>query len=146
MKVNCIHGYFIFTEDAPGEISSFMSAFEVEIARSGDHFTFSDLVDAPNYSLPGGLFLGCPTLLAYEGKPWEVMRANRIVYDFTKGLVVPIDTVILSPVIEAAGDFYVSSGMILPGSLKDAGSRVKDYSAHFSERRQNFLYSEVNYE
>lgn len=146
MRVECIHGYFKFIEDAPGQMSDFMSRYGASIARSGDHFTFEFLVDAPTYSLSGGFFLGCPTLFAYAGEPWEVMRANRIVYDFSKNLVVPIDTVIATPEIEAAGDFYMSSGMILPGSLTDAGSRVKDYSAHFSERRQNFIYSEIGYD
>lgn len=145
MRVNCIHGYFIFEESVAGQISHFCSFFGLEIERSGEHFTFSDLVDAPDYSLPGGTFLGCPTTKSFEGRPWEVMRENRLVYDFTRGLVVPISLIAKTVQISAAGNFSVTSGMILPGSLTEEGQRVTDYAAVFLRDRENFKYSEISY-
>jgi hypothetical protein len=146
MRVDCMHGYFKFTEESAGQISTFMSTFGVDLALAGDHFTFEDLVEAPDYSLPGGFFLGCPTIVAFEGEPWEVMRANGLVYDFSKGLVIPIVGVVQLIQLEASGNFFVTSGMIVPGSLTDEGKRVTDYSAFYLESRMNFKYSEIDYE
>lgn len=145
MRIDCSHGYFRFTELAAGQMSDFMSLTGLEIARSGDHFTFEGLVDAPEYSLPGGTFLGAPCTVAFAGKPWEVMRANRLVFDFTTGLVVPIASILKVVEIAAAGNFLVTTGMIVPGSVTDDGSRVTDYSAFYSTGRQGFKYSEINY-
>lgn len=143
MKVECIHGYFKFSETNAGQISHFMSLFGFEIERSGDHFTFTDLVDAPKYSIAGGTFLDAPTIKTFEGEPWEVMRANALVYDFTTGLVVPISSIARNIEIDLSGNIYVTTGMILPGSLTDDGVRVMDYSAFFLFDRMNFKYTEV---
>lgn len=146
MKIECLHGYFRFEEDEAGQLAQFSSLFGFDLVRSGDHFTFEDLDEAPDYSIAGGTFLGVPTLSTFEGRPWEVMRENRLVYDFGLGLVVPIDSVITPVKIATAGNFFVSSGMILPGSLTEDGDRVTDYSARFIRDRMNFKYSEVSVE
>lgn len=141
MKIECIHGYFRFSEWRAGEVSDFVSRYGIPIVRERDHFTFEGLAGAPDYSLPGGDFLGCPTTEAFEGEPWEVMRANELVFDFNSGEVVPIATILQTAKIQASGKFYVSSGMILPGSLTDEGKRVTDYAAFFENL--SFRYSEV---
>lgn len=142
MRIECLHGYFRFEEFEPGEISRFMSLYGLEVESAGDHFTFSDLVEAPDYSLPAGTFLATPTTVAFEGRPWEVMRENGLVYNFLTGLVVPILTIVQPIKLIAAGNYFVSPGMILPGSITDDGLRVTDYSAHFDGR--TFRYSEVD--
>lgn len=144
MRVECIHGYFKFFETRPGQISEFVSRYGLDISRSDDHFTFESLVEAPDFSLPGGEFLGAATTAAFEGKPWEVMRANSLVYDFTKDLVVPIASIIRPAKLSLSGKFYVSDGMILPGSVTEDGSRVKDYAAFYENL--TFRYSEVGHE
>jgi hypothetical protein len=146
MRIDCLHGYFKFTEARAGQLSRFMSIFDVELERSGDHFTFSDLVDAPDYSLVGGTFLGAPTITAFEGDPWDVMRENLLTYDFNLGLVIPIAAVLQRAALQSAANFYMAQGMIVAGALMDDGSRVTDYSAHFSFDLLNFRYSEVAFE
>ncbi len=146
MKLKCLHGYFKFSELRAGEVSDFMSLYGLSIERSRDHFTFSDLVDAPKYSIEGGKFLGCPTTKTFEGEPWEVMRENGIVYDFANGLVVPISTITQPVKIQACGNFYFAPGIILPGSIMEDGSRVTDYAAFFLFDRMGFKYSEVDSE
>lgn len=141
MRIECTHGYFKFFETRPGEVSDFMSRFGLEIERSGDHFTFTDLLDAPDFSIPGGTFLGTPTTETFEGEPWEVMQANSLVYDFSKGLVVPITSVLTTIRLQSSGKFYMASGMIIPGSVMEDGSRVTDYAAFYENLR--FRYSEV---
>lgn len=143
MKIQCIHGYFKFSESKAGQLSRFMSMFGLELERSGDHYTFSDLVDAPDYSIAGSTFLGAPTSVTFAGDPWEVMRENGLVYDFTKGLVVPISTIVRSVTLLNAGNYIISTGMILPGSVTEDGSRVTDYSAQFIQELAHFRYSEV---
>lgn len=146
MKIECIHGYFKFEETSPGQLSKFMSRFGFEIERVGDHFTFSDLIEAPDYSIAGGTFLAAPTLETFEGKPWDVMRENRLVYDFSLGIVVPIDLVTQTAKISTAGNVFVANGMLLPGSLTVEGERVTDYAAYFMEDSLRFKYSEITYE
>ncbi len=143
MRIECIHGYFKLYERDPGDFSRFMSTFDVEISRSDDHFTFDGLLDAPDYSLPGGTFLDAPTTEVFEGNPWDVMRANELVYDFITGLVVPIATVTKRAALTSSGKFFMANGMLMPGSIRDDGSRVTDYSAHFSFYMLTFQYSEV---
>lgn len=145
MKIECLHGYFKFHELEAGQLSKFMSLYDLEIERSGDHFTFSDLVDAPKYSIAGGTFLGSPTLVTFEGEPWDVMRKNGLVYDIVRGLVVPIISVINAMRVEVAGNYFVTSGMIQPGSVTDDGRRVTDYSAFYISTRANFKYSGIEY-
>lgn len=144
MKVECIRGYFKFSETQPGQLSRFMSLYGLEIERSGDHFTFADLVGAPDYSLAGGTFLGIPTTETFEGEPWEVMEANGLVYNFNTGLIVPALSITSIAKLEQAGNYYISNGMIVPGSIMEDGSRVTDYSAFFIWDRSNFKYSEVS--
>lgn len=146
MRIECIHGYFRFFETSVGQISRFMSMFGLEIERNDDHFTFSALVDAPTYSIAGGTFLGIPTIKTFEGRPWDVMRANRLIYDFNKGIVRPIDSVLQTLTLEQSGNYYLTSGMILPGSIIEDGSRVTDYAAFYSSDRASFKYSELTYE
>lgn len=143
MKVRCIHGYFIFEETRAGQLSEFMSLTGFELESNGDHFTFSDLVDAPNYSFLAKPYLLIPAIKTFEGHPWEVMRKNKLVYDFTKGLVVPLFSVTaLAPVTEGS-NYFLSTGMIVPGSLTEAGLRVTDYAAFFDYQQKTFKYSGV---
>ncbi len=145
MKVECLHGYFRFSELSAGELSKFASLFGFTLARNGDHFTFEDLVGAPRHSIAGGTFLGAATSETFEGEPWDVMRENRLVYNFQTGEIVSLDSIDQPVAISEAGGYFVAPGMILPGSVIDDGSRVTDYAA-FHLGQKNFRYSEVEYE
>jgi hypothetical protein len=133
-------------EDKAGQISDFMSLFGFDLALKDHYYTFSDLIDAPNYSIAGGAFLGAPTTVTFSGQPWEVMRENELVYDFSRGLVVPIQSILKTFQIKSAANYFLSSGLILPGSVTDDGSRVKDYAAFFLFEKMKFKYSEVGYD
>lgn len=146
MKISCLHGYFIFEETEAGQISKFVSRYGLDIALNGDHYTFTDLVDAPKYSIAGSTYLNAVAKTTYEGEPWEVMRQNELVYNFSTGLVVPIATIAQSFNLSTAGNYFVSNGLIVPGSVKDDGSRVRDYSALYNLRGVPFKYSEVGFE
>ena len=145
MKLKCLHGYFLFEETSAGQLSDFVSLTGFDLVPKGNKYTFADLEEAPEYSITAKPFLDFPAIATYEGEPWEVFEANGVVYNFALGLVVPIQSVIQRANVELAGNRYISSGLILPGSLTLKGERVKNYSAWWSRNTLRWLYSEVEY-
>lgn len=128
-----------------GQLSDFTSRFGFELVPVGPNYTFAALETAPRHSLKGKALLDATATVNFEGEPWEVFEANNLVYDFGKGLVVPIASIAQTTTVKLAGNRFVSPGLILPGSVTDDGSRVKDYSAWYSRDTLRFLYSEVGY-
>jgi hypothetical protein len=145
MKVKCLHGYFIFTETVPGQVSDFISRTGLRLTPKEWYYTFEDLENAPRYSIQGKIILDSIAIKTFEGNPWEVFQENNLIYDFNKGLVVPIATIINPIKLEAAGNRFIASGLILPGSLTQLNRKVKNYSAWFSRTTYRWLYSEVEY-
>lgn len=123
-----------------------MSLFDVELVRKENYFTFADLEDAPDYSLAGAEFFNTVAVENFAGTPWDVLRANGMVYNFQTGLVVPLTAVTAKASLYASGNLFQSPGLILPGSLTDDGTRVTDYAAWFSTDSMKFRYSEVTSE
>lgn len=146
MQVNCLHGYFIFRETRCGEMSRFSSIFGLPLSSQDDYYTFDPLLDAPDYSIAGNLYLEAPALKTFEGKPWEIMEKNGLVYNFNTELIVPIESVTQLVEIKQASNYFLSDGLILPGSVTDDGSRVTDYSAWFYFDLMKFKYTEIDYE
>ncbi len=146
MRVDCFHGFFKFTEQKSGDISDFRSATGFELEFEDGYFTFPDLIAAPNYSIAGNTFLSAACTETIEGKPWDVMRENDLVYDFISGKVVSIDTITQKINVYQSNKYFLSDGMIVAGSLTDEGLRVTDYAAHFTFENDKFKYSEIVYE
>lgn len=149
MKLRCLHGYFLFEETNPAQISDFMRVSKAEIVPKGPGFTFADLEFAPEYSIIGKpIEIGLsplPAKVDFAGEPWEVLEANGMIYNFSTGLLMPILSVTQVVSISDGANRYIAQGMILPGSLTAEGKRVKDYAAHFSRQTGRFLYTEVTY-
>ena len=146
MKIKCLHGYFKIEEQKAGEVSDFSSLFGLELEPVDNYFTFAPLADAPDFSLAGKTYLGAATTKTFAGPPWEVMRENSLVYNFNTGLVVPIAQITQAIQISLAGTYWVSPGLILPGSLTDEGKRVTDYAAWFSKDTMKWRYSAVTFD
>lgn len=117
MKLDCIHGYFIFNETKSGQISDFMSLTGLTLVKKDTYYTFEFLQDAKKHSLAGLPYLGIPAITTFEGNIWDVFEANEFVYDFTLDLVRPILSVVQKTKISLAGNRFVSNGLILPGFL-----------------------------
>lgn len=145
MKVRCDHGYFFFEEERAGELSRFASVYGFELVAKDTYYTFAALMEAPDFSLTAVPYLGVPALKVYAGKPWEVMRENGLVYNFTLGRVVPIQSVTSRAVVQNAGLYRIADGLLLPGSIGDGGLRVTEYTAHLVWDSSKFRYTEVNY-
>ena len=147
MQVKCVHGYFMITESAPGQVSKFMSLFPgFSLVSKGEYFTFKTLSPAPTYSIAGLKYLGALSTETVEGKPWEVMRSNNLIFNFETDSVVPIATITRRLDVKLGSNYFLSPGLILPGSLTDRGDRVKNYSAWYLFDTGKFKYSEVSFE
>jgi hypothetical protein len=146
MRIECRHGFYIFEEQEAGEISKFASKFELGITRREDGlFTFDDLVDAESFSIEGVDYLGVTATVTFEGKPWEVMRANNLVYDFTTGTVKRISQVTRLLQVQKAANYFLTDGMILGGSVNSTGSRVSDFLGFYIWASAKFRYTELSY-
>ncbi len=141
-----MHGYFEFEEQRAGEVSDFSSLFGLEMARREDHFTFAALQYFPDYTLAGKVFSATLATIAtqtFAGYPRDVLWFNSMVYNFNTGMIVPIASIVNTVSLDIAGNYFLSPGLILPGSLTAEGTRVTDYSAWFSTDTMKFKYSEV---
>lgn len=149
MKIRCLHGYFIFEETNPSQVSDFMRYTGLKIVPHGTFFTFEDLEDAPDFTIIGKKIeigkVPLPAIADFSGEPWEVLEANQMVYDFSLGLLRPILSITQIVSIDDGGNRYLAPGLILPGSLTVEGKRVKDYAAWYSRTTQRFMYTEVSY-
>ena len=146
MKIVCTHGYFEFFETYVGEVSDFLNLYtDISLVPKGDCFVFEKFQNAPDYSLPGIPFLDVIATQIFEGSPGEVMRKNGLIYDFDRDLVVPIDSVVDVDSLEAAGNYFFSNGLLMPGALTVEGMRVTDYSAWFYAKGTRIKYTGVIY-
>lgn len=142
MRVRCLHGFFLFQETTAGQVSDFASATGLKLEPFGSDYTFEALALAPSHSIQGKPLLGLPAVATYQGQPWEVFEANQFVFDFDAGIMKPITSVILRTWIRPAGNYFVSPGLIMPGSIADQG-RVKSYDGRWLRGR--WVYSGVEY-
>jgi hypothetical protein len=146
MKIRSLHGFFIFEEASIGDLSRFSSLYGLSLAPWGaNSYTFEALSGAPDYSLAGLPYLSAPTTKTYEGEPWEVMRENGLVFNFNTGLVQPMASIFQAFRISSAGGYFISPGLILPGSVRADGKRVTDYAAWYQFSSGRFKYSEVSF-
>lgn len=146
VQIDCVGGYFILREKRAGDISDLASLFKgLEFERVDGYFTFKALVNAPRYSIKGGKFLGAPCKVTIEGEPWNVMRANGLGFDFVQNKVVLLSSVVRIVEIAQAANYFLSQGLIVPGSVADDGLRVTDYAAHYLFNSNKFRYSEVSF-
>jgi hypothetical protein len=145
MKLKCLHGFYLFEELKPGQVSDFSSLTGFELVPFGTKFTFAELQDIENYSLIGKSIGTFPATKTFAGEPWEVFEANNLVFNFASGLIVPIQTITSRAIIEQAGNRYISPGLLLAGSFTNTAQRVKSYTAHYSRDTQRWLYSEIDY-
>lgn len=145
MRIDCHHGYFFFREDRTGEVAEVMAYYGFDLVAKDNYYTFPLLESAPDYSLKGAPILGNTATVNYEGNPWEVMEQNSLVFDLISGTVKPIATVINPVTISLAGFYFVSKGLINPGSVLSDGRKVKSYRGRLSTGTWSYRYSEVSY-
>ncbi len=145
MKIRCGHGYFSFEETTRGQVSDYMTYTGFKLIPQGAEYTFLQLDKAPDFSIKGMPYLGFTATKTYEGSPADIFEANEMVFNLATGLLVPISSITRSVIIDAAGNRFISSGLIQPGSKDQNGETVKSYSAWFSRATLRYYYTEVTY-
>ncbi len=141
-----MHGYFKFEETLVGQISDFISIFGLDIVLNDKGiFTFPALAEAKDYSILGADYLGAAATKTYAGSPSDIMRENGFVYDFVEEEVVPIASISKAIAVTSSNRYFISNGLILPGSVTEDGDRVTDYSAWFYKEELLFRYTEIDF-
>jgi hypothetical protein len=145
VKIACLHGYFLFTEDKQGEVAEFNSLYEQDLVPKDNYYTFELLADAKLYSLVASPYLDLPATVTYAGNPWDILEQNAFVYNFNTKLVVPFVSITtkIEPIQLYNG--YTLRGLIQPGSVNNAWMRIKNYKCHLDLKKMIFDYSEVVY-
>lgn len=147
MRVICRHGHFAFYPRNASDIYRFANAFDVELMREQDYFTFSGLIGAKTYSLLGKPYLNLPAIATYEGTPWAVMKENNYVYSVQLGLLVPKVSIVGIVEITQKGFFYVCNVPLLqPGARTILGRAIMSYSGEFDEDKFYLRILEYGYE
>jgi hypothetical protein len=145
MRITCLHGYFFFREQQPGEVAKYNSRFGQDLTKKDDYYTFAGLVDAPSYSIALKPYLGIPATSTFAGNPWEVMEKNNLVYDFQTATVRPSISIVTLVDPVRTYDYFTLQGLIQPGSLTRDWDRIVGYTAEFDTARMKFSYSELFY-
>lgn len=145
MKIRCDHGFFRFYEEYSGEASDFMFKYEVELEVKDNYFTFKQIAGAMDYSLFNKPYLSSIANKTFQGKPWEVFKANKFTFDFLLGLVIPIDSVTYEARLDNAGNVYKSLALIVPGTIDQSGNRIISYLCFFNSNRSTYTYSGVEF-
>ena len=146
MRIVCNHGFFIFEEDALGEVSDFIGLHDLDLSSYKNDFTFKPLKDAADFSIKGADYLNFKAVKTFQGEPWEVMRANGLVYDFQTGKLVDYKTINEVIQFEASSNSFVANGLVSPGSITQSGKRILGFSCWYSRNDSSWLYSGVTYE
>ncbi len=134
MRVLCRSGHIVFYPRRASDVNTFSQSFGVELVREEDYYTFSALEGAPQYALAGSTFLDAPTTKTFEGKPWDVMRENNLVYNISLTKVVPKLSILSNTEIIQKGLFYVcNTSLLQPGVRTSLGDQILSYSGEFYE-------------
>lgn len=146
MIIKCLHGFYLFEETEVGEVSEFMRLTGLNLVSRDSYFTFSSLLDVENYSLKGKSIGSAIGLKAFEGEPWEVFRANGLVYDFVNDLIVPISSIASQVRIEAGVNRLIANGLVMAGAFNQFGVQIKGYKGFYIRENAHWLLTEVTYE
>lgn len=146
MIIDCLHGYFQIRETEPGQAVKFNYRYNQDLKLCGDYFTFSGLKGAPRFSIPTISYLGVPAKKVYEGEPWQVMKANGLVYDFILKTVRLIGDVTDQVQFNANNEYWTARGLIRPGSFDPVGQKITGYTCHYDYYMRLFRYTEFSYE
>lgn len=145
MKIICRHGHYSFFPGFSSEISDFCGYFGVSLVSHNDFFTFPKLKTLPRYSIQGKVYADAiPATVNFEGEPWDVLRANALVYSLALGRIVPRASITIRTSLASAGDFFLSPvPLIQAGALFSTGKRIVDYLGFFIDDYKEFRISEV---
>lgn len=146
MRILSRHGHYAFYPEHSSEIADFCKAFDITLEREDDFYTFPALKGLKDYSLATVVYKDIAATVNYEGKPWEIMRENEVVYNIGLEKVVPLISITTTLSLTLADGFYnVNVPLIQAGSIVPTGERIVDYDAIFVEEYKQLKVMEVGY-
>ena len=145
MKIQCLHGFYKMSEQNVGQASDFSRLYGLDLVARDGYITFDLLGGAPDHSLIGRDFLGFEAIKTFAGTPWDVFKANEVVYDFNEGVMKAISTVTGIVDVKPSGNRLVSKGLISAGSIDQEGRKISGYTAWYLRNTASWLYTEVTY-
>jgi hypothetical protein len=132
MRVICNHGHYSFYPRTASDLGRFVNFYGQELVRVGEFYTFPFLKDLEEFSLKGLPYKNLPALETFQGKPWEVMRANGFVYSLSLKALIPKNSVLFVINPPQAGFYFTSeTPLIQAGSLNSAGVPILSYDAEY---------------
>lgn len=147
MRVLCRSGHYSFYPRNERDISRFCSFYKVELEKENDYYTFKFLKGIKDYSIRGGLYSNAPAIKTVEGKPWEVMDANGLVYSIFLKRIVNKATITIVSNLKLANFYYISdSGLLQSGALTSQGKKIKSFDAEYYFDIHKLRIREVEYE
>lgn len=131
MRINCDHGYYSFYPEKQQDLALFLELFSIELVFNKDHYTYELLKNLPDYVIspaPYGLF---PTTKCFEGTPQQIMKEFDLVYDISKKMLVPTQSIAYSGRIKTLQRNWISeTAMIQAGTIIGTG-RIKSFDGVF---------------
>jgi hypothetical protein len=147
MRVLCRSGHFAFYPRKTSDIARFSNYFDITLEREEDYFTFPLLRDAPKYSISGKPFMGVPAIKTYAGNPWDIMKANSIVYHLGTKLVVPKLSILGIIDLKQVGYYFLAeSALVQPGMRLRTGQQILSYTGEFVEEGYQLRVLEYSYD
>lgn len=132
MRVLCDHGFYRFYPDDNGSLARFSHLFAIDLEKERDYYTFSYLKGLKDYSLAGSFYSTGLATKTFEGYPWEIMRANGLVFNFSTGLLVPKIAIINSEKLIPANQFFLCGSRLLQaGSRDQSANQILSYDSDF---------------
>lgn len=130
MRVICRNGFFSFYPERSSDVTEFCSYFEIDLVRMEDFYTFPILAEIPNYSIQGAPLSNLVANKTYEGKPWEVLRENRMVYSIEGEILVPMISVVDTVDLYLSNFYYIAQAVLIqPGARSRSGKKIVSYDA-----------------
>lgn len=148
MRVLCRHGHLAFYPEIAGDVSMFANYYGWDLVSERDYYTFASLKGAPTYALQHGKFLGAACKKTFAGYPWEVMKANDLVYSIAQDKVISKTEVdILIEPIRNEYYFVAETPLVQAGSThKLSGQRVLSFDGYFLQDYLQLRLSEFRYD
>ena len=132
MRVLCRSGYYSFYPRNERDISRVCSFYKIELVLNNDHYTFESLKDLETYSIRGNLYSNALATKTVSGQPWEVMKANDLVYSIFLDKLVPKLSITLVAEIKEGNFYYISnSGLLQSGSFNSLGKKITSFDAEY---------------
>lgn len=129
MRLVCNHGYYMFYPENEADVSNFFRYRQIELFKKDDYYTFKELLDLENYSLQGHKYSNAVAIKNFEGSPWEVMRANKLVYSLLLKSLVPVESITLMNDFTLSNDVYLTANNLPQAGAFDSMGRVLSFDA-----------------